>query len=207
MNQSISKATKCAGLCLILMIGSSIAARADVITFNGFTGPDGTIVTSYTEGNFVVVPESGTWREALSVGAPGPSFFTLPNGSQFVSIARSDGGLFRFSDFELGSASYASAAVFASRRGYGVFQFGNTSVLPRGQFNDLVNPFPNINVDLIEIAVGENGGTGLFIDNIVTTQTPVPEPASLTLLGVGLMGFGLKLRRRISKGTQGTPVV
>ena len=42
----------------------------------------------------------------------------------------------------------------------------------------------------------ENGGVSFAADNLLLTERVVPEPGTMLLLGLGLMGLGLAVRKR-----------
>jgi hypothetical protein len=71
-----------AGIAALILAGgtlASAAASATIITFSGLAGPDGTPLTTYTEGGFTVTTAFGQFSQALSAGNPPPSVVAGPN--------------------------------------------------------------------------------------------------------------------------------
>ena len=66
--------------------------------------------------------------------------------------------------------------------------FGDGVVLPTGEWLFLVADLGG-NFDLLSGALGPNGGGTDFIFSPKTTSTTVPEPATMLLLGSGLLGL------------------
>jgi hypothetical protein len=56
--------------------------------------------------------------------------------------------------------------------------------------------FSNVTFDQIDINVTQNANGALLLDNLESNPAaPVPEPASLLLLGAGLFAAGLRRKR------------
>ncbi len=71
----------------------------------------------------------------------------------------------------------------------GVANSGTTA----GSFTPTVNPYSlSIGVQIIRTTAGTTTGDL----NLNVAPATVPEPASMTLFGLGLMGFGVASRRR-----------
>ncbi len=75
--------------------------------------------------------------------------------------------------------------------------FGDGVVLPTGEWLFLVADLGG-NFDLLSGALGPNGGGTDFIFSPKTTSTTVPEPATMLLLGSGLLGLA-GFRKKIFK--------
>ena len=84
----------------------------------------------------------------------------------------------------------------------GAFSPGTTNALTVGGQNSLASGLSNIDYTLgFQYNPTGNGGTaGVFLNlDDVITQTPVPEPMTLSLMGAGLLGLGLMRRRQMGK--------
>jgi hypothetical protein len=70
--------------------------------------------------------------------------------------------------------------------------------LPAGRYGADVSSFAGQTVELRFTTEG-----GLFLDDILFSSNPVPEPASVAMIGLGLIGLvGYGVRRRISSNSR-----
>jgi hypothetical protein len=177
----------------ILLAASVVPARANLITDPGFESCTG---NGATPPGWTSVGDAGCNSAAPHTGNWGVIFSGLPNTlSQTITTIAGDNYDFSFwLDSGLGSPSFITAS------------FGSDEVL------DLVNPglSPGYIPEDFTVAAsgtsttvtfsGEANGGGWALDDVsVTDQGPAaPEPASLLLMGAGLLGIAWRFRRQRS---------
>ncbi len=189
-------------LVLVAVMFSPIAANADLITFEGLA--NGTVVTNQFSG---VVFSSNAGSENQVSTQPGIgfgsnfictapvgsfincsqetilTFSSLVSGLSFWQVGDNDSGVVALVDVFVNGLLSSTVDIF------GFSDFNTPNLVDLSAFND---------VSSIRIyGITDRGGLGW--DNFEFTPgglVSVPEPGSLTLLGLGILGMALVRRRR-----------
>lgn len=183
---------------IILVVGTLSTANASVVDFDTYTPLDDCYSSSVVSTGGLDFTYSGTGFMCVYDGSnPNgngtPALILSLGTSDQASITRTDGGGFDLNSFEMAISWYSSAesttvdvtAFFAA----GGPSTQTLTLLPALQTYDL-----NL-LDVSRVNVtGLASGDGYWVmDNV---NVDIPEPASLALVGVGLIGVGLLVRRR-----------